>query len=299
VRSFVAKYPDTFQLALTADDVEAAFKQGRIASLIGMEGGHSIDSSMGALRQFYALGVRYMTLTHNCNNAWAEACCDDTNWTPASTFNVTGLTNTSGVTGPVFNGLQVVREMNRLGMIVDISHVSTQTMIDALTISQAPVMFSHSGVRALVPHPRNVPDEVIRMLAANDGVQMIPFINQFIVNATDALALSSAARVVDHMDYVRNLTGTTRHLGIGADFEGDDGPQDFPSDLDNVSKYPTLVAEMIRRGYSDEEVAGIIGGNVIRVLRAVEQAAANIAANVKPHQQENRVISNYSCRSTF
>jgi len=299
VRSFVAKHSDTFQLALTADDVEAAFAQGRIASLMGMEGGHSIDGSMAALRQFYQMGVRYLSLTHNCNNAWAESCCDDTNWTPASAFNVTGLTNTTGVNGPLFNGLQVIREMNRLGMIVDLSHVSTQTMLDALHITEAPVMFSHSGVRALVPHQRNVPDEVIRLLAANDGVQMIPFISQFIVNATDPLAYSTAARVVDHMDYVRNLTGTTRHLGIGADFEGDDGPENFPVDLGNVSKYPVLIAEMLRRGYSDEDVVAIMGGNILRVMRAVEQSARTIAASAQPHQQENRITAEYACRSDF
>jgi len=197
------QYSDTFQLALTADDIERSFASGKVASLMGMEGGHSIDSSLSTLRQMYALGVRYMTLTHNCNNAWAEACCAD----PADLWpGIKGLTNTSGIDGAEFNGLQVIAEMNRLGMIVDISHVSTQTMLDALGVSKAPVMFSHSGVRSLVPHQRNVPDEVILRLAENDGVQMIPFISQFIINATNPLALCTSKDVVDHMDYVKNLT---------------------------------------------------------------------------------------------
>ncbi len=184
VKSFVAKYPDTFQMAYSADDIGAAYAAGKVASLLGMEGGHSIDSSLGALRQFHQMGVRYMTLTHACNNAWAESCCDD-----SPKFHVTGLTKTIG--GGVLNGLQVVGEMNRVGIMVDLSHVSPSTMRDALSVSKAPVIFSHSGVLSLVPHPRNVPDDVIDLLAKNDGIMMIPFINQSAATHTHTSSIES------------------------------------------------------------------------------------------------------------
>ena len=294
-KSFVRKYSDRLQMAYTSDDITSIFQAGRVASLMGIEGGHSIDSSLGALRQFYDLGVRYMTLTHTCNNAWAQSC-DNAEWHAYES--VKGLTK-NGFTNPLdgpFSGQQVVLEMNRIGMMVDLSHVDASTMRDALAITQAPVIFSHSAAFGLVPVGRNVPDDVILSLAQNGGIMMIPFYNNF-TNWAGAGTVNNASNIADHFDYVRRLTGSVANLGVGSDFEGGDDFSDFPPDLNNVSMYPTLFAELIRRGYSDDEIIAILGGNLQRVMRAVEGVAATLQA--QRNQGEKRLIYNETCRSNY
>jgi len=290
VHRMMRKYPETFELALTADDVERVFKKGKIASLIGMEGGHSIDSSLGALRMFYRLGARYMTLTHSKNIPWADSATD----TPA----LNGLS-------PF--GEEVVREMNRLGMLVDLSHVSPDTMADAIGISQAPVIFSHSSARALNDVPRNVPDNILQMLPKNGGVIMVTFVPGFLSPkvtawnrlqteeenrlkqklANDPAALKTAldawtksnpapratiADAADHIDHIKKIAGID-HIGLGGDF---DGITSVPEGLEDVSKYPALTAELLRRGYKDDEIKKILGLNVLRVLRDAERVAARL-----------------------
>jgi membrane dipeptidase len=290
VHRMMRKYPETFELALTSDDVERIFKKGKIASLIGMEGGHSIDNSLGALRMFHRLGARYMTLTHSRNIPWADSATDT----------------------PVLGGLspfgeQVVREMNWLGMLVDLSHVSPDTMADAIRVSQAPVIFSHSSARALNDVPRNVPDNVLQMLPKNGGVVMVTFVPGFLspkVAAwsklqtaeenrlkqqfpTDAEAvkkgladwtkanpapLSTVADAADHIDHIRKVAGID-HIGLGGDF---DGITSVPEGLEDVSKYPALTAELLRRGYKDDDVKKIIGLNILRVMRSVEKVSATL-----------------------
>jgi membrane dipeptidase len=290
VHRMMRKYPDTFELALTADDIERIFKKGKIASLIGMEGGHSIDSSLGALRMFYKLGARYMTLTHSKNIAWADSATDT----------------------PVLNGLspfgeQVVHEMNWLGMLVDLSHVSPDTMADAIAVSQAPVIFSHSSARALNDVPRNVPDTILQLLPKNGGVVMVTFVPGFLSSKVaewnrqqtaeetrlkqqapnDAAAIktgvdawvkahpaprATVADAADHIDHIKKVAGID-HLGLGGDF---DGITSVVEGLEDVSKYPTLTAELLRRGYKDDEIKKILGGNILRVMREVEKVAAKL-----------------------
>ena len=298
VYNMLRRYPDTFQLALTADDVDAAFGAGRVASLIGIEGGHSIDSSLGALRMFHRLGVRYMTLTHSKNIPWADACTD--------------VVKSHGLTE---FGKEVVHEMNRLGMLVDLSHVSPDTMRDALDSVVAPAIFSHSSARALTDHPRNVPDDVLRRMTENGGVVMASFVPAFVsqeVNehaqrrdaerervqsqpdsteqtVNDALSQwdelnpapgATLNDVADHIDNVREVAGID-HIGIGADF---DGIQTVPLGLEDVSKYPMLTAELIRREYSDDDILKILGRNVLRVMRDVERAAERIQSERGPSE---------------
>ena len=288
VHRMMRKYPDTFELALTADDVERIFKKGKIASLIGMEGGHSIDSSLAALRMFHRLGARYMTLTHSRNVPWADSATDT----------------------PVLGGLspfgeEVVREMNWLGMLVDLSHVSPDTMEDAIRVSQAPVIFSHSSARAVNDVPRNVPDNVLRLLPKNGGVVMVTFVPQFLSAkvaawgklqteeenrlkqqfANDPAAVKSKladwvkanpapratiADTADHIDHIKKIAGID-HIGFGGDF---DGITSVVEGLEDVSKYPALTAELLRRGYRDEEIKKILGLNILRVMRAVEKVSA-------------------------
>ena len=288
VHRMMRKYPDTFELALTADDVERIFKKGKIASLIGMEGGHSIDSSLAALRMFHRLGARYMTLTHSRNVPWADSATDT----------------------PVLGGLspfgeEVVREMNWLGMLVDLSHVSPDTMEDAIRVSQAPVIFSHSSARAVNDVPRNVPDHVLRLLPKNGGVVMVTFVPQFLSAkvaawgklqteeenrlkqqfANDPAAVKSKladwvkanpapratiADTADHIDHIKKIAGID-HIGFGGDF---DGITSVVEGLEDVSKYPALTAELLRRGYRDEEIKKILGLNILRVMRAVEKVSA-------------------------
>src|SRR3954465_15542374 len=292
----VRRYPDTFELALTADDVERIFKQGRIASLIGMEGGHSIDNSPPALRMFYRLGARYMTLTHAKNTGWADSATDDPKFGGLAPF-----------------GEEVVREMNWLGMLVDLSHVSPETMEDAIRVSQAPVIFSHSSARALNDVPRNVPDAVLRLLPKNDGVVMVTFVPGFLSPAvagwnklqdaererltkqfpSDAAAVTrgvdewtrshpapraTLTDAADHIDHIRQIAGID-HIGLGSDF---DGITAVPVGLEDVSTYPSLVAELLRRGYKDDEVGKILGGNILRVMRQVEKVSKRLQSERGP-----------------
>lgn len=290
VHEMVRRYPDTFEMASTSADVQRIFKNGKIASLMGVEGGHSIDSSLATLRMMYALGARYMTLTHNSNTPWADAANDKPEHNGLTPF-----------------GETVVREMNWLGMIVDLSHVSPQTMARTLDVTEAPVMFSHSSAKAICGVPRNVPDDILARLPKNGGVVMVNFYNGFV--PPDCLAQSKAAsdaaqrfrlqfqgdpkaaqtaidtwnkanpshstlsQVADHVDYIRKVAGID-HIGIGSDFDGIDG--EAPAGLEDVSKYPALVAELLRRGYSDADIEKIIGGNILRVLAQSEQVAARL-----------------------
>lgn len=285
VRSLVARYPDDLVMAYSADDIEAAHRSGRIASLLGMEGGHSIDCSLGALRSFYALGVRYLTLTHTKNLPWADSATD-----------------VPGVGGLSRFGREVVRECNRLGMLVDLSHVADTTMHAALDTSTAPAFFSHSSARALCEHPRNVPDDVLVRVKDSGGVVMATFVPGFVnreclawikawadaFESLDASAdpaqrraamdawsranprpPSSITDVADHIDYIREVAGVD-HVGIGSDF---DGTPALPDGLDGVDRYPLLLEELARRGWSDSELAKLTWHNALRVIRDTEAAA--------------------------
>ncbi|MFJ1587432.1 dipeptidase [Streptomyces sp. NPDC088197] len=296
VRRLADRYPADLRLALTADDMETARTEGRIASLMGAEGGHSIDCSLGTLRGLYDLGVRYMTLTHNDNTPWADSATDK----------------------PVAGGLtafgeEVVREMNRLGMLVDLSHVSPDTMRAALRVAEAPVLFSHSSSRAVCDHVRNIPDDVLAALPANGGVAMATFVPKFILPAAiewtaaadenmrahglhhldttpDGMAVqrayeaahprpaATAATVADHLDHMRAVAGVD-HIGIGGDY---DGTAFTPDGLADVSGYPHLIAELLTRGWSDPDIAKLTWQNAVRVLREAESAAAAIRARRGP-----------------
>jgi len=289
VHRMCARYPDAFELALRADDVERIYRQGKIASLIGVEGGHSINNSLAALRMLYRLGARYLTLTHTRNTDWADAVGDEPKCRGLTAF-----------------GEQVVVEMNRLGMLVDLSHVTDETMRAALRVAKAPVIFSHASVYALCNHPRNVPDDVLRMTASNGGVVMVCFLPGYLTEvervefiATEAekarlerihpdnpervesgLADWRRARpktpnptlsdVADHIDHIRKVAGIG-HVGIGSDYEGFHGA---PDGLEDVSKYPALLVELMRRGYTRSEIKKVAGQNMLRVMRAAERVAA-------------------------
>jgi membrane dipeptidase len=296
VHQMMRRYPDTFELALTADDVERIFRKGKIASLIGMEGGHSIDNSLAALRMFHRLGARYMTLTHAKNTPWADSATDDPKLGGLSPF-----------------GEEVVREMNWLGMLVDLSHVSPDTMEDAIRVSQAPIIFSHSSARALADRTRNVPDKILQMLPANGGVVMVTFVPGFLTPKVaawselqtaeqtrltglfpaDAAAvtrgvdewtkahpapLAHLSDVADHIDHIRKVAGID-HIGLGGDF---DGITAVPEGLEDVSKYPALTAELLRRGYQEDDVRKILGRNVLRVMREVEAVSRKLQASRGP-----------------
>lgn len=247
-RQIIEKYPDAFRLALTASDLEAAYGDGLIASMLGMEGGHAIENSLGSLRAFYDLGVRYMTLTHNGTLDWADACCDDARHGGLTEF-----------------GREVVREMNRMGMIVDISHTSPATMNDVLDVAEAPVIWSHASARGVHDHPRNVPDQVLRRLPENGGVVMVTFVPGFLTSNDEA----TIADVADHIEHIADLAGID-HVGIGSDFDGIDST---PVGLEDVSTFPALFEELVRRGWSEDELAKLAGENVLRVWREVEEAA--------------------------
>ena len=286
VHSMIDRFTGAFGLALTADDVERVFVTGRVASLMGAEGGHSIGNSLGTLRTLYRLGVRYMTLTHNDNTDWADSATD------ARVHG--GLTDF---------GREVVAEMNRIGMLVDLSHVSADTMRDALEVSTAPVIFSHSGARAICTSPRNVPDDVLTTLAGNDGVCMAVFAPDFVsqdcwdwrveaaeaaaaegIEATDLTTFNrwslayeaehpkptaTLAQVVTHIEHLREVAGID-HVGIGGDY---DGVPALPVGLEDVSRYPYLFAALAERGFSDDDLRKIAGTNVLRVLRTAEDVA--------------------------
>ncbi|MGW0282428.1 dipeptidase [Streptomyces sp. NPDC003236] len=292
VRQLIERYPADLAPALTAADMEAARQGGRIASLMGAEGGHSIANSLGTLRGLYALGVRYMTLTHNDNNDWADSATDDPNVGGLSAF-----------------GHEVVREMNRLGMLVDLSHVAATTMRDALDTSTAPVIFSHSSSRAVCDHPRNIPDDVLERLPANGGMAMVTFVPKFVLQAavdwtaaadanlrahgfhhldTTAEAMkvhrafeesnprpvATVSTVADHLDHMREVAGID-HLGIGGDY---DGTAFTPDGLDDVSGYPNLLAELLDRGWSRPDLAKLTWQNAVRVLGAAEDVARDLRA---------------------
>jgi len=292
VRRLTERYSDDFRLSLSADDMETARAEGRIASLMGAEGGHSINCSLATLRALYDLGVRYMTLTHNDNTPWADSATDEPR--------AHGLTRF---------GEEVVHEMNRLGMLVDLSHVSPDTMRDALRAGEAPVVFSHSSARAVCDHPRNIPDDVLAALPANGGVAMATFVPKFVLpeavawakaadenmrahglhplELTDAAKkvqhafeearprpLATAATVADHLDHMREVAGVD-HIGIGGDF---DGTPFTPSGLDDVAGYPNLIAELLDRRWSEAELAKLTWQNAVRVLRDAEEAARGLRA---------------------
>ena len=286
IKRMVKAYPDTFEMAYTADDVVRIHKEGKIASLIGIEGGHSIDNSLGVLRMLYELGARYMTLTHSDNTDWADSATDK----PAHH----GLTDF---------GEQVVVEMNRLGMLVDISHVSPETMRAALRVSKAPVIASHSSVFALADHPRNVPDDVLELVKKNDGVVMVNFYPGFLTPEGARLTRdmfqvgrdlkakypdekefdaamkqyrqehpippASVQDVVDHIEHVIKVAGVD-HVGLGSDY---DGINATPKGLEDVSCYPTITQELLNRGYGKEDIQKVLGLNMLRVLRAAERVA--------------------------
>jgi membrane dipeptidase len=290
-RRLIAKYPDRLALALSANDIRRDFKQGKIGSLLGLEGGHAIENSLGALRAYFDLGVRYMTLTHNVTLDWADAANDSAKHNGLTPF-----------------GDSVVREMNRLGMLVDLSHASPATMSDALNVSQAPVIFSHSSARGLVDVPRNVPDSILRRLSANGGVVMVTFVPGFVSPAVllydqnttrpavnelrqkfgdDTAAITRATKewsaahpapratlsqVADHIDYVRRVAGVD-HVGIGGDF---DGISEVPQGLEDVSTYPALFAELARRGWSDDDLGKLAGENLLRVFVQTEAVARRL-----------------------
>jgi membrane dipeptidase len=303
VKNMTARYPKDFEMAYGAADIRRIHRAGRIASLIGIEGGHQINNSLPVLRQMYVLGARYMTLTHSLNNDWADSATD----TPKHH----GLT-------PF--GREVVREMNRLGMVVDLSHVSAETILAALETSEAPVMFSHSSARALNDHPRNVSDEVLKLVAGNGGVVMVNFYPGYVSaarNQWDAEYAAARARfstppfsglyigqperakaalddwlkshpapevtlaeVADHIEHIRQVAGID-HVGIGSDF---DGVPATPTGLSGVDKYPDLLAELLKRGWTDDELAKVAGENILRVLAQADAVGARLRASRGPSE---------------
>jgi len=296
---FARRYPDVFAPAVTADEVDAAFAKGRIASLLGLEGGSMIASSLPILRTFFARGVRYMTLTHWKTTRWADAATDDAKHDGLTSF-----------------GREVVREMNRLGMLVDLSHVAQSTMAAALDVAEAPVVFSHSGAFAVNPHPRNVPDEILRRVPDNGGVVMAVFLSQFVSDevrrhfqpawdlveayerehpeataeevreirhrwsAENPPPPATIGQLADHIDHIAEVAGV-EHVGIGSDF---DGGEHTPLDLQDVSGFPNLIAELLRRGYAADNVRGIARGNILRVMRGAEAAARRIQSERPPSE---------------
>jgi membrane dipeptidase len=303
VKAMAQRYPADLEMAYTADDIERIHKAGRVASLIGIEGGHQIDNSLATLRQMYALGARYMTLTHTANTDWADSATDNPTHHGLTPF-----------------GRALVHEMNRMGMLIDLSHVSPDTMRKALATSAAPVIFSHSGARALIDHPRDVPDDVLRLVASNHGVVMVNFFPGYVSQARaqwladraaeqarynappyDGLYIGQPDRakaalvtwdrahpmpvvtltmVADHIDHVRQVAGVDC-VGIGSDF---DGVGSVPVGLDSVDKFPALLEELARRGWSDEDLAKVAGGNLLRAMREAEGVAKRLQANEGPSQ---------------
>ena len=290
-RRMIAKYPDALTPAYGSADINRAFKSGKVASLIGLEGGHMIENSLGVLRAYYLLGARYLTLTHNVTLDWADAALDAPKHHGLTPF-----------------GKEVVREMNRLGMLVDLSHVSTDVMRDALDVSEAPVIFSHSSARALTDHPRNVPDAILARMPKNNGLVMVTFVPSFVSQEASTWSLglrdatqaagkgaseelvrlayekthgpepkASIHQVADHVEHVAKIAGKD-HVGLAADFGGDP----MPVGLEDVSTYPALFAELIRRGWSDADLKKLAGQNLIRTLHDAEVVAARLQTSRKP-----------------
>ena len=291
VHRLAARHPDVFEVATSPQEVYRIHREGKIASLIGMEGGHSIDNSLAVLRLLYGAGARYMTITHSKNVDWADSATDAPKHGGLTKF-----------------GEEVIREMNRLGMLIDLSHVSPDTMKDAMAVSEAPVIFSHSSARALDAHPRNVPDEVLRLLPQDGGVVMVTFVPSFISEEVRAwtaeegaaqarykalhpeddpkaveraieawrkehpVPRATLAQVADHIEHVRRVAGID-HVGIGSDF---DGISSTPIGLEGVDDYPVLLAELLRRGWTDEEIKKLAGNNVLRVFREAEKVSARL-----------------------
>jgi membrane dipeptidase len=286
-RRMIARYGDVFELADAAADIERIHRRGRIASMFGIEGGEAINSNLGLLREFRRAGVLYMTLTHSENNAWVDSATDAPEHQGLSAF-----------------GEDVIREMNRVGMLVDLSHVSAEAMRDVMSVAQAPAIFSHSSAFAIVPHPRNVPDDVLRLLPQNGGVVMVNFNGPFVseemrqwsarrageeelqkrLNPGDPAVVTAAmqawdvvntrphatvAQLADHVEHIRDVAGVD-HVGIGSDY---DGVTYLPDDMEGVDGYPLLFVELMRRGWSDADLAKLAGGNLLRVLRAAERIA--------------------------
>ena len=291
-RRMIQLYPDELSFVSDSKGIELAHQEGRIASLLGMEGGHAIENSLGTLRAYYALGVRYMTLTHNATLDWADSAMDVERHHGLTPF-----------------GKEVVHEMNRMGMLVDVSHVSAEVMRDALANTEAPLIFSHSGADAITHHPRNVPDDVLKAVSKNGGIVMVPFVTGFVSqkyadwsmplwygllkNVTDPKEEEritkaytqehpeptvTLSEVADHIDYIRKVSGVD-HVGIGSDFDGGGGNIEG---LEDVSKYPNLFAELIRRGWSDEDLRKLAGGNLLRVMRQSEAIARRLQKTRPP-----------------
>ena len=300
IKSIVARYPHDFALARTAADVRRIHASGRVASMLGVEGGGQIDASLSVLRQYHELGAGYLTLTHVLTLPWADSATDNPRHDGLTPF-----------------GEEVVRELNRLGMLVDLSHVSEGTMLDALRVSRAPVIFSHSGARAVVDHPRNVSDALLKLVAANGGVVMVNFSRGYVSDAYRRWTADRAAQrtrlsappyvglligqpdkaaaalaewdrahpapvvtlgeVADHIDRIAQVAGHD-HVGLGGDFDGVDNS--LPQGLEGVDRYPALLAEMMRRGWSDADVAKLAGGNILRVMARAEVVAASLAGEV-------------------
>jgi membrane dipeptidase len=306
VHRMIERYPDVFELALTADDILRIHREGKIASLLGLEGGHMIDNSLGMLRAFYRDGVRYMTLTHSRNTDWADAATDS--------LEHGGLTRF---------GEEVVREMNRLGMLVDLSHASDSMAWDVLRVTEAPVILSHSSSRRFSPHLRNIPDDLAAAVGENGGVIMVNFVLPFIYlpayewyglrrqmrthyreiapseeaasDSLDAWELANPRPVPDirvvanHMEHLRDVAGVD-HVGIGSDFDGIEVP---PEGLEDVSKYPELIAELLRRGWSDEDAMKVIGVNLLRVMREAETVAKRLQQERPPSAAQIEILDGW------
>ncbi|KAK2142314.1 hypothetical protein LSH36_971g00054 [Paralvinella palmiformis] len=281
IKRYIAQYPNDFQLVTTADGIEEAFFAGKIGSLIGMEGGHMIDSSFAALRLVYDMGIRYLGLTHSCSTPWATTCEEDET-PPGATI---GLTNF---------GKMIITEMNRMGMIVDLAHVSRAAMIDALNTTKAPLIFSHSNAWTLCNHERNVQDDVLEMLRENNGLIMVTFVGSFLT-CSPSSGQANVTHAADHIEYIRDLIGVD-HVGIGSDYDGMSSP---PIGLEDTSKFPNLFAELIQRGWSDADLEKLAGRNLVRVFRGVEQVRDSLAAtdgNDEWIPQEDLPIN--ECRTT-
>ncbi|MFQ5891017.1 MAG: dipeptidase [Gemmatimonadota bacterium] len=295
IKRLAAAFPDHLEMAYTAADIRRIAEEGRVASLIGIEGGHTIANSLPVLRELYGAGARYMTLTHSRTLAWADAAGDEPTHGGLTDF-----------------GRAVVREMNRLGMLVDLSHVTPEVMRDALEVAEAPVIFSHSSARAIADHPRNVPDDVLRRLPANGGVVMVNFYSAFLVpeaarirqdlfrelrrlreqypddeeyerakkrwQADHRIPAGTVGTIVDHIDHIARVAGID-HVGLGSDF---DGVSKLPQGMEDVSRFPAITLEMLRRGYGDEDVKKVLGGNLLRVLEEAERAAARLQREGAP-----------------
>ncbi|XP_044062137.1 dipeptidase 1 [Siniperca chuatsi] len=251
VHRMCQKYPETFMFATSSQDIMEAFSMNKTASLIGVEGGHSIDSSLGTLRTMYQLGVRYLTLTHSCNTPWADNWLVDTGSEPSQHNGLSPF------------GKQLIVEMNRLGMLIDLAHVTVTVMNQVLDMSKAPVIFSHSSAYSVCPHKRNVPDDVLQRVKEKGGIVMVNFFNDY-VKCSKTATLSDVA---DHFDYIKKVAGVGI-IGFGGDY---DGVTRLPEGLEDVSKVPKVVAELLRRGWTDEEVKAALGNNLLRVLREVEK----------------------------